>query len=91
MGIAERQAYKGKDIVKANDIPRRTSNATAAMFKNCKRKTDVSIVALEVIPRGSRVHTPSYQRVKAEDELTQMKSLAQPIPQSTCDSRLYIK
>lgn len=36
MGIAERQAYKGKDIVKANDIPRRTSNATAAMFKNCK-------------------------------------------------------
>jgi hypothetical protein len=36
MGIAERQAYKGKDIVKANDIPRRTSKATAAMFKNCK-------------------------------------------------------
>lgn len=29
-------AYKGKDIVKANDIPRRTSKATAAMFKNYK-------------------------------------------------------
>jgi hypothetical protein len=30
------EAYKGKDIVKAKEIPRRTSNATAAMFKNCK-------------------------------------------------------
>lgn len=63
------EAYKGKDIVKANDIPRRTSNATAAMFKNCKNdQSQHKHGGREMVQKGSQKLTPSYQRVKAEDE-----------------------
>jgi hypothetical protein len=31
---ADESTYKGNEMVNANETPRRTSNATAAMFKN---------------------------------------------------------
>ena len=75
---AMRATYRGKDIVNANEMPLRTSKATAATLRNC---ISAGVFSLDSRPDSRRYAVPS--RVRSREQAQQLALRRPPAVSST--------
>lgn len=75
---ATRVTYRGKDIVNANEIPLKTSKATAATLRNC---ISAGVISLDSRPGSRRYAVPS--RVRSRERAQQLALRRPPEVSST--------